>query len=129
MNGRSGSHGGAGEERVAEDVEGAGVCLATSSGEGVHRVADRDVDEARLGEESGPACARQASGDSASPQIDVAASLVGHRCPVGDVGELQNAAGTKDSMDLGEFIPAMREMFAAPKNSIYVNDDGNLLSS
>lgn len=34
-----------------------------------------------------------------------------------------------DSMDLEEFLPAMREMFAAPKNSIYVNDDGSLLSN
>jgi predicted HD phosphohydrolase len=34
-----------------------------------------------------------------------------------------------DSMDLEDFMPAVREMFATPKNSIYVNGDGNFVGS
>ena len=33
-----------------------------------------------------------------------------------------------DSMALEDFLPALQDMFASPKNSIYVNDEGALLA-
>jgi hypothetical protein len=62
----------AGEEGVAVNLVAAGVRLASRAGEGVDRRADPHVGEPGLLEEECPACARQAAGDSAGPQVDVA---------------------------------------------------------
>ena len=31
-----------------------------------------------------------------------------------------------DSMDLEEFVPAVQDLFAEPKNSIYLTDEGQM---
>ena len=90
--GRRADSGLAGEERIAVHVERASVLLAAGATEGVDGLTDLDVDEACAFEESLPACARQATGDSTGPQIDVALRFLGHWPPVGDVRELDHAA-------------------------------------
>lgn len=87
-----GNSGLAGEERVAGDVVAPGVLLATGAAEGVDGFADLHVHEADLFEECLPACTRQTTGNSAGPEVDVPLGLLGDRLPVGDVGELQDAA-------------------------------------
>src|SRR5262249_17114469 len=92
----------AGEEGVAEHLVGAGLLLALRTAERIDGLTDGDVDEPDLGEDRRPACARQASGDSAGQQIDVARGLGRHRSAVGDVGELEIPAGSQDPPDLTE---------------------------
>jgi hypothetical protein len=55
------------QERMAEDLEGAGLLLALRATERVDRRSDPHLDKARLLEELLPACARQATGNSAGP--------------------------------------------------------------
>jgi hypothetical protein len=58
------------------------------SGERVDCRADLDVDEPGLFEHLLPTCARQATGDSTGPQVDVALRCFGNGSSCGDVGEL-----------------------------------------
>src|SRR5262249_55899258 len=90
----------AGKERIAVDVVDPGIPLAPRLAERVDGVTDRDNDEADLLEHRRPSCARQASGDSARPQVDVAQCLRWNRLAVGDVGELQRTARSKHTPDL-----------------------------
>jgi hypothetical protein len=57
----------ASQEGVAVHLEGSGPFLAAGSAEGVDRRPHDDVDEAGILEDSLPACAQQASGNSAGP--------------------------------------------------------------
>ena len=84
----------AGHEGVAEDIKGSCIALARRSAEGVHGGADHNIDEPDLFEHLLPPCARQATGDSTGPQIDIALRLYGYGSAVGDVGELQDPTGT-----------------------------------
>ena len=79
---------------MALDLERAGVRFTEGTAEGVDGIADSNVDESGGLEKSVPACTRQATGDSTRPEIDVALGLFGHGHAVGDVGELQVAAGS-----------------------------------
>ena len=78
----------AGEERVTEDIEGACVPLTLCAGERVYGRADYDVEEPGLLKQVFPTCARQATGDSTGPQIDIALGFYRNGSPGGDVGEL-----------------------------------------
>jgi hypothetical protein len=62
-----------------------------------------DVGKAGVFEHLLPARTGQPAGDSSSPQIDVAQGLGGDGVAVGDVSELQRAAGTQRAVDLGEY--------------------------
>jgi hypothetical protein len=96
---------GVGEEGVAVDLEGAGVGLAGGAGEGVDGWADVDVGESGVGEHLVPALTGQPTGDSTGPQVDVAQHLGWYGAPVGDVGELEHAAGAQHPVDLVEHGP------------------------
>ena len=60
------------------------------------------VGESCLLEHLLPARTGQPAGDSAGPQVDVAQRLGRNGSAVGDVGELQHAAGSQHAADLGE---------------------------
>ncbi len=91
-----------GEEGVAVHLERAGVRFAGGVGERVDRRPDGDVFEPGVFEHPLPARTGQPSGDSTGPQIDIAYRLDRDGTAVGDVGELQRAAGAQDAEDFGE---------------------------
>lgn len=94
-----------GPEGITEDFERAGVFLPAGAAEGIDRVTDLDLDETGLFQQLPPACARQATGNSGGPEIDVADGGFGHRLAVGDVRELQIAARLEHAPDLRKDLP------------------------
>src|SRR6266511_2523215 len=90
------------KEGIAEHVVCPGLLFTLRTTERVDGRTDADVDEADLVEHRHPACARQATGNSASPQVYVPQRLGGNRLAVGDVGELKIPAGSKHPADLIE---------------------------
>jgi len=91
-----------GEEHVGVDVVGAGVALAARAAEGIHRKPHGDAAEPGRREEVAPRVDRLATGDAAGPQVDLAHRGIGQRLAVGDVGELDDAAGSQHAVGLGE---------------------------
>ena len=83
-------------------IERAGFGLTERALEGVDGGPDPNTTETAELEHFLPACTRQATGNSAGPEIDVAQRFGWYRAPVGDVGELQHTAGTQHTEDLGE---------------------------
>src|SRR5690606_41167492 len=67
-----------------------------------NRYADPPDDEAALLEHPTPARPGQPAGDSTGPEVDVLGGGLRYRPPVGDVGELQPAAGPEHPPDLAE---------------------------
>ncbi len=92
----------AGEEEIPEDLKPPRLLLPAGAGEGVPGRPDYDFGESRLFEHQRPACTRQATGDSSGPEIYVTNRLLGHRLAVGDIRELEPAAGTQHTADLRE---------------------------
>ena len=77
---------------MAVDVEASGIFFAACSAEGVDGLTDLHIDEANGLEEFLPACARQATGNSTGPEINLASCRFGHRVAIGNVGELEGAS-------------------------------------
>jgi hypothetical protein len=73
---------------VAEHLEQPCLALATGTTKGVDRRADPDTDKAALLEDLPPACARQATGNSVRPQIDIVERARRDFLAVRDVGKL-----------------------------------------
>ena len=78
-----------GQKGVAVDLKQPRLALAAGTAEGVYRRADLDINETALLKHMPPACARQATGNSIGPQVDVADSRFRYGLAVGNVGELQ----------------------------------------
>ncbi len=83
-------------------LEKPGLPFTAGAAERVNRGADLNLNETGLFKHHFPACARQATGDSISPEIDVPERCLGHRLAVRDVGELQSAAGPQNAHDFAE---------------------------
>jgi hypothetical protein len=62
----------AGADGIALGAELAGAGLAAGAGEGVDRRAILDIDQADTSDDRLPPCARQGTGNSPGPQVDVA---------------------------------------------------------
>ena len=77
---------------MAAYIECASLLFAFGASEGVDGCSDDDVFESDGLEEGLPACTRQATGDSTSPQVDFPAHLLRHVDAVGNVRELQDAS-------------------------------------
>jgi len=88
------------EKGVAEDLEQPRLTFPASTPEGVDRRADFDLNETAFFQYLLPARARQATGNSIGPQVDVADSRFRHGPTGGDVGELQSSTGAKHPHDL-----------------------------
>src|SRR6476646_6549669 len=89
-------------ERVAEHFVSPSFCFAGGTTEGVDRGPDLHVDDPGLFEHLLPARTGQPTCDSAGPQINVAQRFGWHGPAVGDIGELQDAAGSQHAADLVE---------------------------
>jgi hypothetical protein len=69
---------------------------------GVNRRADQEIYETTLLKHMPPACARQATGNSVGPQVDVAERPCQDLLAVRDSGELQTSAGPQHPHNLRE---------------------------
>ena len=67
-----------GQERVAEDLEPAGVRFASGATEGVDGRADLDVGEPGVAQDLAPVVAGEAAGYAVGPQVDVADGVGGY---------------------------------------------------
>jgi hypothetical protein len=76
--------------------------LTASAFEGVDRRSNLHVNETAILQHFLPGCARQTTGNSSGPEIDVPNRGFGHRLSVCDVGKLETATGAKDTIDFGE---------------------------
>ena len=74
---------------MAKHLEQPRLALAVGAAEGINRRADPNIDETALLEHMPPACARQATGDSVGPQVDIAERPGRNLLAVRDVGELE----------------------------------------
>src|SRR6516165_4108435 len=90
------------EECIAKDLEQSGLALPASVPESVNSRTYIDLDEPAFFQQTPPACARQATGNSVGPQIDVADGRFRHNLAGGDVGELQPSTGAQHSHNLIE---------------------------
>jgi hypothetical protein len=77
-----------GYERIAVDFKQTRLALPTGITERVNRWAYVDVNETAFFQHPPPACARQATGNSIGPKVDVADRRVRHCLAGRDVGEL-----------------------------------------
>ena len=75
------------------DLETTGILFAARTRKGVNRRPDPDFDEADVFQHFLPGCARQTTGNSSRPKIDVLNGRFRNRLAVGDVGKLQVSAG------------------------------------
>src|SRR6266566_5579235 len=89
-------------EGVAEDLEQPRPALTASTTKGVNRRANVDLNEPAFFQHTPPACARQATGNSVGPQVDVADSGFRHRLACGNVGELQPSTRAQHPHNLVE---------------------------
>ena len=87
------------EERIAVDLELPRFLLATGTLEGVDGLPNPDVDEAAILQHFLPGCARQTTGDSSGPKINVADRRLGHRLAIRDIRELKPSARAEDTVD------------------------------
>jgi len=94
-----------GQERVAEDLEQARFALPTSVAERIHWRTDSDVGETDLFKHLLPACARQATGNSIGPEIDVSERPCRNHLAGCDIRELQPSTQFQYPHDLGEYLP------------------------
>ena len=96
------SAGFAGQKRISEHLEGARIRLAARTAEGIAGRSDLNIDEAAVAEHLAPAYTRQATGNSGCPKVDIIDRFRRHRLAIGDVGELEDAAGPQNPHDLGK---------------------------
>ena len=90
------------QECIAIDLEQTRLALPASAAEGINGRADLYFDEAAFFQHPPPACARQATGNSVSPQVNIADSRFRHCLAGCDVGELQSSARTQHPHDLAK---------------------------
>src|SRR3972149_3706012 len=77
-----------GKKRISVYIERPGVLFPSCPPEGIDGRSDLDIHKTGFLKHPFPACARQAPGDSARPQVDVADRRLRDRLAVRDIGEL-----------------------------------------
>src|SRR5262249_1801407 len=93
-----------GQKRVAKYLELPWIRLALCTAECIDRLTDTHIHEAAVLDHLLPGCARQTTGNSGRPKIDVGDRRRRHRSPIGDVGKLQIPARPKNAPYLGEHL-------------------------
>ena len=89
-----------GEKGVAIDLEQPGFAFAPGATERVDRGSYHDTFEPAFLKHLPPACARQATGNSIGPKVDVADRCFRHGLARRDIGELQASARLQHPRDL-----------------------------
>jgi len=77
------------QESIAIDLKQPRLALAASAAEGIDRRADLNIDETAFFQHLPPACARQATGNSIGPEVDVADCRFRDGLAARDIGKLQ----------------------------------------
>ena len=89
-----------GSDRIAKCPKLPRARFSAGAGEGVDRICQLGIDEARSPDHCFPACARQGAGDSTCPEVDVAKRLLRHGPFETDVRDGHAASGAKHPKDL-----------------------------
>lgn len=87
------------------NVEGTRIPFPCRPAESIYGRTDLDVPKPGFLKHPFPACARQASGDSTRPEINVAHNILGNRLAIGDVGELYSPTGPEHAPDFRKYPP------------------------
>jgi hypothetical protein len=87
------------QERISVDLEQSSLVLAARTFERIDRRSDLDFNEPDVFQHFLPGCARQTTGDSGRPKINVLNGRLGDWLAIGDVRKLQSTAGPKNPID------------------------------
>jgi hypothetical protein len=90
------------QEGIPEHFELPRVRLAFGAAKGIDRWPDTDIHEATVLNHLLPGCARQTTGNSGRPKINVGSRRRRHWLSIGDIGKLQVAATLQDPPDFRE---------------------------
>lgn len=80
------------EERITVDLEHPGLLFPCRAAKRIDRRADPNVHETNLFQHLLPGCARQTTGNSIGPKINISDRRFGHRLAIRNIGELQPPA-------------------------------------
>src|SRR5439155_21420683 len=69
----------AGSNRITQRPELSSTLLSPSASEGVDRISEFDLDQPSAADHRLPPCARQGTGDSTGPEVDVAKGFLWYR--------------------------------------------------
>ena len=105
--------------RVTVDLELAGLLFSTRAAEGIDPRTDPDINEPDVFQHLLPGCARQTTGNSGRPEIDVPDRRLGYGFAVCDVSELEPSTWTQDAVDFRE----CRLLVSAKVDDAIANDD------
>jgi hypothetical protein len=90
----------AGSNRVTQSSELPSACLTACTREGVDWIRQLDVEKAGAGDHRLPPCTRQGTGDSTSPEIDIAEGLLRNGTFKADISHRHSAARLQYPEDL-----------------------------
>jgi hypothetical protein len=93
------------KERVTVDVELASLPFPARAAESIDRRTDPNVDESELFQHFLPGCARQTTGNSGRPKVNVSDRRFGHWLAVRNVSELQSSARAQNAINLRKDRP------------------------
>src|SRR5256886_14582447 len=99
----------AGSNRITQRPELSSTLLSPSASEGVDRISEFDLDQPSAADHRLPPCARQGTGDSTGPEVDVAKGFLWYRPLKADIRNGHTAFRPKDPRDLAidaEFVGA-----------------------
>ena len=99
------SSGSSSEERITVDVEQPSFLFTTRATERIDWRTDPNVDKSDLFQHFLPGCARQTTGNSGCPKIDVSDRCFRHRLSIRNVCELQPPAWAQDAINLRKDRP------------------------
>jgi transcription elongation factor len=100
---------------VAKDLEQPSLALPAGAAEGVNRRADLDIYETTLFEHTPPTCARQATGSSIGPKVDIADRGFRYHLAVGNVGK--SSASSSSGVSVSESATAFSFACSAEPDS------------
>jgi hypothetical protein len=90
------------KERVTVDIEQPRLLFPTGTAEGIDQRADPNIDEPDLFQHVLPGCARQTTGNSGRPKVDVLNGRFGYRFAVRNVSEPEATAGAEYAINFCE---------------------------
>ena len=90
------------QKGIAKHLEQPGLAFTAGTAKGVNRRADPDIDKTAFFKHMPPACARQATGNSVGPQVDIAEGACRNLLAVRDVGKLQASTRPQNTQDFSK---------------------------
>jgi hypothetical protein len=90
------------QKGIAKHFEQPGLDFTAGTAKGVNRRPDPDIDKTALLKHMAPACARQATGNSVGPQVDIAEGACRNLLAVRNVGKLKASTRPQNTQDFSK---------------------------